>query len=326
MQRVVVIESGFIRPDKKAKGRVVMVADGKKIWLQVEDKHSSPESPKVLNQQAICDFKDIFATRRIQAPDTIAKQNKFVLEIFTQIGAGLSVGPMSDLDADTLEKSINKEQVIEFRQIPSSTETSYSGFATKNEDPSGFVRFFVTNKSLQIGFGEDADIATSGFPKMLDGRVTHLVPLETSMTFDIDAFSGGISSETKKQVRAGATVALFPVVGLATILIPQKKVTVTTDSRLFEMRMAGKGWQLLLVFPAEYLEHVQILRGSIQKTIINNTPQSELDKAEKASQVIEPAGTKGVSVVEELGNAAKLLDAGLISREEFDAIKTKLMS
>jgi len=325
MQRVVVIESGFLRTNKKAKGRVVLYADGKKIWLQVEDKRSSVDSPSVLNQEPIVDFKDISMTRRAPAAFNGSKVRIFMLEIFSNDGSGLNVGPLTEDEIETLEKSIKKEQVLEFRQIPSTTETTYSGFATQNDNPSGFVRFFVTEKNLHMYFGDDAEVATAGFPKAVNGRIAAIMPLDTSMTFEIDDFTGGISSETKKHARVGATAALFPVAGLATILIPSKKVTVTTDSRTFELRMAGKGWQLLFVFPAAFLEHVQILRNSIQKAVINNTPKSELLKAEKASKVQEPTISNGSSVVEELGNAAKLLDAGLISRKEFDAIKAKLM-
>lgn len=319
MQKVVVIESGFLRTNKKAKGRVVLCADDKKIWMQVEDKRSDLEDATVLHEEAICDIKEVFGVHRKPSSDTFSSEPLHEIELIRKDGTSQSLGSFPTGLAKKVENLAGETTVIEFCTVPTKPEVSFFDSASLNDDGAGIVRFALTSTNLLVSFGESAEIASAGFEQNDKGRFVRILPLEPSMTFEFDDFDGIYRTEVQKRARLAATAVLFPVFGLATVLIPSKKVSVTTDTRTFELRMAGKGWQLLLVFPISHLGYVMRLRQAMQEELVSKDPKT------KGSNQSEAEGSKSNSIVEELGNAAKLMESGLISREEFDAIKAKLM-
>ncbi len=317
--RILTTKKGYLQTDKKAKGPIFLMCDGKSLWVQVEDAKSKSETPEVLNRMDVGEVKNVYA---LKVMPYFAGTN--LIEIHFQDGLANQVGPVSEAETQQLKDILgNPPALIDFRQFATTPSEGTKNLPFQHQQWVGYVRFSLTQDSLLVSFDDEGDVAAAGFGVPVNGRTAKVVPLEGTMTFELDDFTGSITTETKKEIRGGATAALFPIIGLGTILVPRKKVELTTDSRTFEVKMGGNGWQIMFVFPAAFFNHVQELRSAIQKEVVKSTPPEELERLNKPA---EPARQSNSSVVEELGNAAKLLEAGLITREEFDDLKAKLMN
>jgi hypothetical protein len=243
------------------------MSDGDRIWLQVEDKRSPLESPSVLYEQDICLTKDVFGIYR--KPSAILDiEPLYEIEVVLNDGSSKSLGNFSSAKVLDVERYLGQENLLEFGKIPTKAEVSFFGSTSLDEDAKGVVRFALSTTKLLVSFGESAELGSSGFELGPTGKFVKVIPIEKSMTFAIDEFDGVLSTEVQKRARVGATIALFPIVGLASILVPAKKVSVTTDTRTYEIRMAGKGWQLLFVVPLSHLGYILRLRESIANSIL----------------------------------------------------------
>jgi hypothetical protein len=271
MSKVLIMESGFLRDNKKAKGRVVLIADKKRIWMQVEDKKSDINSPSVIHEQEIAEMDKIFGLYKKPSSDIYSMESLQEIEIILNDGSAQSLGNFSTSKTFEIEQYLGLANILEFGKIQTKPEVSFFGSESSEDDAKGIVRFALTSSNLHISFGESAEIASAGFEKDATGKFVKVVTIDKSMAFDIDEFDGRLSTEVQKRARVGATIALFPVVGLATILIPAKKVSVTSDTRTYELRMAGKGWQLHLITPLSSLGYILRLRETIQNQVANKS-------------------------------------------------------
>lgn len=213
---------------------------------------------------------------------------------------------------------------------PARKSTSLFDLQSIQDDIEGYlanvneVKFTLYKSKLTVEYSEGADLATTVKAKRVGDLMRFEVPIDSTLSFEIAHISGEItrtsSTHIKKEVRAGS-VALFPVLPLLALVVPQKKKSVTReyvdDDRVYELRMSGEGWQFLLPLGTGWPEGCEIFRGKLAKAVISS---GQLEKRNPIK-----SGSSGVSQLKDLEKLVEMLDNGLISKAEYQKLKKNVL-
>lgn len=123
------------------------------------------------------------------------------------------------------------------------------------------------------------------------------------------------AGDVRTQQTSRFTVTRMAIAGPLALAAP-KRTTSTVDTRMTKLYVDGDGWAEQWRFSALAERQVRDFAAKVNKAVRDRFPDDEPPPADPPDPL---------SVADELGKLAALRDAGVITADEFDAQKAKLL-
>jgi hypothetical protein len=311
-------KGAFLNGEKKVHGRLCLLVEGTQFWLQIENPKSEKSSPEVLRETQRWNFQEVLDTSTL--PDLSTGTLKSNLMLKFSDGSSRTLGPFDERDLRDFLSYLNPgSQTLYKCDYPTKPGNPFEGIASKSTDWIGSISFTLSDESIRIHIDKNADVAIQGFSSPQNDEVGFVAALENELTFDIEPYSGDVTT-VKKSTFTEARMVGTAIFGLASILVPLKKIDVTQDTRTLKVSLTGTTWKIYFVTPITFLRSLEEFRGAIQKSTIRlGLPAAVVVPPEHKS-------THNGSIVNQIAEASKLLADGLITQEEFSQIKMKIIN